>query len=128
MPADQSLPEELQDDYNNRESYAVLRSRWGVDNSEDDPYPEPLSPLKSNTTTPSGSPSKGKGKGRLKQEVNVPADIIQPLRSITEIRNKGESRRFLDEVGYLLEGMGKDETPALKKARFVFFSFFLIVF
>ncbi|KAJ3868455.1 hypothetical protein EV359DRAFT_32231 [Lentinula novae-zelandiae] len=116
MPADQSLPEELQDDYNNRESYAVLRSRWGVDNSEDDPYPEPLSPLKSNTTTPSGSPSKGKGKGRLKQEVNVPADIIQPLRSITEIRNKGESRRFLDEVGYLLEGMGKDETPALKKA------------
>ncbi|KAJ4473279.1 hypothetical protein C8J55DRAFT_562810 [Lentinula edodes] len=116
MPADQSLPEELQDDYNNRESYSVLRSRWGVDNSEDDPYPEPLSPLKSNTTTPSGSPSKGKGKGRLKQEVNVPADIIQPLRSITEIRNKGESRRFLDEVGYLLEGMGKDETPALKKA------------
>ncbi|KAF8825515.1 uncharacterized protein C8R40DRAFT_1070500 [Lentinula edodes] len=116
MPADRSLPEELQDDYNNRESYAVLRSRWGVDNSEDDPYPEPLSPLKSNTTTPSGSPSKGKGKGRLKQEVNVPADIIQPLRSITEIRNKGESRRFLDEVGYLLEGMGKDETPALKKA------------
>ncbi|KAJ3916942.1 hypothetical protein F5877DRAFT_45563 [Lentinula edodes] len=116
MPADRSLPEELQDDYNNRESYAVLRSRWGVDNSEDDPYPEPLSPLKSNTTTPSGSPSKGKGKGRLKQEVNVPADIIQPFRSITEIRNKGESRRFLDEVGYLLEGMGKDETPALKKA------------
>ncbi|KAJ3887639.1 hypothetical protein GG344DRAFT_55317 [Lentinula edodes] len=116
MPADQSLPEELQDDYNNRESYSVLRSRWGVDNSEDDPFPEPLSPLKSNTTTPSGSPSKGKGKGRLKQEVNVPADIIQPLRSITEIRNKGESRRFLDEVGYLLEGMGKDETPALKKA------------
>ncbi|KAJ3853704.1 hypothetical protein EV368DRAFT_81330 [Lentinula lateritia] len=116
MPADQSCPEELQDDYNNRESYAVLRSRWGVDNSEDDPYPEPLSPAKSNTTTPSGSPSKGKGKGRLKQEVNVPADIIQPLRSITEIRNKGESRRFLDEVGYLLEGIGKDDTPALKKA------------
>ncbi|KAJ4474884.1 hypothetical protein J3R30DRAFT_3295167 [Lentinula aciculospora] len=116
MPADQSLPEELQDDYNSRESYAVLRNRWGVDNSEDDPYPDLPSPSKSNTTTPTGSPLKGKGKGRLKQEINALANAIQPLRSITEIRNKGENRRFMDEVGYLLEGMGKDETSALQKA------------
>ncbi|KAE9392892.1 hypothetical protein BT96DRAFT_979176 [Gymnopus androsaceus JB14] len=111
MPADNSLPE---DDFNSRESYAALRSRWGVDNSEDDPYPQILSPTKSSATTPNGSPRKGKG--RLKQETFAPADIIQPLKSITEIRNKGENRRFLDEVGYLLEGMGKDETPALRKA------------
>ncbi|KAJ3718633.1 hypothetical protein DFJ43DRAFT_1159423 [Lentinula guzmanii] len=118
MTADHSLPEELQDDYNSRESYAALRSRWGVDNSEDDPYPEPEipSPSKSVTSTPNSSPSKGKSKGRLKQEANSPNGVIKPLRSITEIRNKGESRRFLDEVGYLLEGMGKDETPALRKA------------
>ncbi|KAJ3799445.1 hypothetical protein GGU11DRAFT_859097, partial [Lentinula aff. detonsa] len=118
MTADHSLPEELQDDYNSRESYAALRSRWGVDNSEDDPYPEPEipSPSKSVTSTPNSSPSKGKNKGRLKQEANSPNGVIKPLRSITEIRNKGESRRFLDEVGYLLEGMGKDETPALRKA------------
>lgn len=123
MPADNSLPE---DDFNSRESYAALRSRWGVDNSEDDPYPQILSPTKSSATTPNGSPRKGKG--RLKQETFAPADIIQPLKSITEIRNKGENRRFLDEVGYLLEGMGKDETPALRKARSVARFYFVAIF
>ncbi|KAJ3717742.1 hypothetical protein C8R42DRAFT_723961 [Lentinula raphanica] len=118
LAVDQSIPPDLQDDYNNRESYAALLSRWGVDNSEDEPYPEPglASPSKSSTSTPNGSPSKGKSKVRLKQEMNSPSGAIKPLRSITEIRNKGESRRFLDEVGYLLEGLGKDETPASKKA------------
>ncbi|KAJ3761783.1 hypothetical protein EV360DRAFT_37105 [Lentinula raphanica] len=118
LAVDQSIPPDLQDDYNNRESYAALLSRWGVDNSEDEPYPEPgiPSPSKSSTSTPNGSPLKGKSKVRLKQDMNSPSGAIKPLRSITEIRNKGESRRFLDEVGYLLEGMGKDETPASKKA------------
>jgi Wings apart-like protein regulation of heterochromatin len=30
--------------------------------------------------------------------------------SITELRSKGESRRFLDEVGYLFEGL---EVPGM---------------
>ncbi|KAF5386338.1 hypothetical protein D9757_006705 [Collybiopsis confluens] len=115
LSTDQSLPPELQDDLNSRESYAVLRSRWGVDNSEDDPYPEVHSPVKSDVSTPNGTPSKRKAKGRLKEEASA-ADLIHPLKSITEIRNKGQNRRFLDEVGYLLEGMNKNETPALKKA------------
>ncbi|KIK57110.1 hypothetical protein GYMLUDRAFT_46737 [Collybiopsis luxurians FD-317 M1] len=110
------LPQELQDDLNSRESYAALRSRWGVDNSEDDLYPDIHSPAKSDVSTPNRSPSKRKGKGRLKEEVIPPADLIKPLKSITEIRNKGQNRRFLDEVGYLLEGMGRDESPTLKKA------------
>jgi hypothetical protein len=57
-----------------------------------------------------------------------PFDVVKPLRSITELRDKGESRRFLDEVGYLLEGMGPDETPALRKARCVCFALWYFVF
>ncbi|KAF8582585.1 hypothetical protein K439DRAFT_1413240 [Ramaria rubella] len=56
-----------------RESYTDLRTRWGVDHSEDDPH-------------------------------HVPG-VTNDLMSITELRSKGESRRFLDEVGYLFEGL-----------------------
>lgn len=31
--------------------------------------------------------------------------MYNPLSSITDLRSKGESRRFTDEVGYLLEGL-----------------------
>ncbi|THU88745.1 hypothetical protein K435DRAFT_305167 [Dendrothele bispora CBS 962.96] len=122
-----------EDDFLNHESYSSLRSRWGVDNSEDDPFYDShavtmmgLSPpkSKSNVDSPSTTPSsRGKGRGRLKSrgtaEVRAPpppVDVVRPLRSITELRDKGESRRFLDQVGYLLEGMGPEETPALRKA------------
>jgi len=118
-----SLMQDEEDDFLNRESYSSLRSRWGVDNSSEDQIFD-FSPPKSNSQVNSpGTPSrKGKGKG-LKSKPGVelpppqPADIVKPLRSITELRDKGESRRFLDEVGYLLEGMGPDETPALQRAR-----------
>ncbi|KAI0659223.1 hypothetical protein C8Q70DRAFT_915843 [Cubamyces menziesii] len=94
--------ESQEDDFDMRESYTELRERWGVDASEDDP--RPVSPVRA-------SPSpKGKGKKRkgLREEAPVkvlPYGMTNDLKSITELRSKGESRRFLDEVGYLFEGL-----------------------
>ncbi|KAF7317779.1 hypothetical protein MKEN_00865700 [Mycena kentingensis (nom. inval.)] len=108
IPVDQGslekLQEELDDEYASRESYTALRTRWGVDVSEDDPYVYG-SPAPSDTSTPNGSPSK-KGKGKARPEpVSLPNGMMNPLKSITELRNQGESRRFLDGVGYLWEGL-----------------------
>ncbi|KAK0489342.1 hypothetical protein IW261DRAFT_1444455 [Armillaria novae-zelandiae] len=114
------------DDFLNRESYSSLRSRWGVDTSEDDPYPQP-SPSRShsdsNPATPNSSPpkrskSKSKGGGTANALVPepLPNGMMNPLKSITELRSKGENRRFLDEVGYLIEGMDKDGRVGLRRS------------
>ena len=97
---------------NTRESYADLRSRWGVDNSEDDPLPR----------SPSPEPVSGKGKGKAKERSRVvlPSNMMNDLKSITELRSKGESRRFMDEVGYLFEGMGKNVGVGVRRGRQVF--------
>jgi hypothetical protein len=55
-----------------RESYVELRSRWGLDDSEQDPT------------------------------LNVP---INEIKSAGEMRSRGETRRFLDEIGYLFDGL-----------------------
>lgn len=86
-----------------RESYADLRSRWGVDNSEDDPR------LFDNDTR------------TLKRTASVGSRVLangmmNDLKSITELRSKGESRRFLDEVGYLFEGIEGGCAIALRRA------------
>ncbi len=39
------------------------------------------------------------------------------LKSISELRDKGENRRFLDEIGYLLEGLNPDMTVSAKRLR-----------
>lgn len=39
------------------------------------------------------------------------------LKSISELRDKGENRRFLDEIGYLLEGLDSKMTIAVKRLR-----------
>ncbi|KII91108.1 hypothetical protein PLICRDRAFT_122892 [Plicaturopsis crispa FD-325 SS-3] len=85
--------DEDQEEMELRESYADLRHRWGVDNSEDDP--RPVSP----------SPSPGRNKGKARALGPLPSGMMNDLKSITELRSKGESRRFLDEVGYLFEGL-----------------------
>ncbi|KAF8809523.1 hypothetical protein BYT27DRAFT_7094210 [Phlegmacium glaucopus] len=103
--------ENRDDEFESRESYSSLRSRWGVDNSEDDPYVSP-SPSKSNSATPNVSPSKGRPKAPLAS----PIGVMNPLKSISELRNKGESRRFLDEIGYLFEGMDKSGGIGLRRA------------
>ena len=114
------------------ESYTSLRTRWGVDNSEDDPYPHlSPSPTKSSSATPDVSPSRaGKGKSRSNiptvRPPPIPAGMMNPLKSISELRNKGESRRFLDEVGYLFEGMDKKGGIGLRRARYTIFQLYLV--
>ncbi|KAH9174680.1 hypothetical protein EDB89DRAFT_2113475 [Lactarius sanguifluus] len=75
-----------------RESYKDLRMRWGVDDSEDDPR----------------LAGKGRAKDRPKPKVLLPPNMMNDLKSITELRSKGETRRFMDEVGYLFEGMDRN--------------------
>ncbi|KAJ7777419.1 hypothetical protein B0H16DRAFT_1712422 [Mycena metata] len=115
----EQLQEELDDEFASRESYTSLRTRWGVDESEDDPYAYG-SPTRSgsNLSTPNASPPKGgKGKGKARPEpVPLPNGMMNPLKSITELRNQGESRRFLDEVGYLWEGLDKSGGLGLRRA------------
>ncbi|KAK1230914.1 hypothetical protein PQX77_005992 [Marasmius sp. AFHP31] len=115
---EQSMQEE-EDEYMNRESYDSLRNRWGVDNSDDGPFGLATESAVSSVDT---TPTKGKGRGKAMRgktgtdKPPPPPDEMKPFQSITEIRNKGESRRFLDEVGYLLEGMDKDETPTSRRS------------
>ncbi|KAH9479321.1 hypothetical protein JR316_0007911 [Psilocybe cubensis] len=112
------------DDLDARESYSSLRNRWGVDNSEDDPYhyasPSPSKSLKSDLSTPDTSPSRhGKRKGKAVssfQNHSISMPDLMNLKSISELRNKGENRRFFDEVGYLFEGMDKTGGIGLRRA------------
>jgi len=109
------------EDLDVRESYSSLRTRWGVDNSEDDPRPhEWSSPTKSASTMSDASPSRsGKGKGKAvgSRLPSIPTGMMNPLKSISELRNRGESRRFLDEVGYLFEGLDPKCGVGLRRAR-----------
>lgn len=42
------------------------------------------------------------------------------LSTITELRSKGEARRFLDEMGYLFEGLEPGMAPSVLRSRHVF--------
>jgi hypothetical protein len=125
VPPSKSQAINDEEEFDTRESYSSLRSRWDVDNSEDDPYPYASpspSKSKSNSATPDMSPFRsGKGKSRSTITAVRPPPISygmsNPLKSISELRNKGESRRFLDEVGYLFEGMDKQGGLGLRRAR-----------
>lgn len=97
-----------------RESYTDLRTRWGIDNSEDDPYPN-IDDSQSPTDSGSQSPNKGKAK----QVATYANGMTNDLKSITELRSKGESRRFLDEVGYLFEGLEPNGGVGVRRARYV---------
>jgi len=116
---------QAQEDSETRESYTDLRTRWGVDNSEDDPYPRhpaSRSPSPSNTQSHSRahSPTKHstKGKGKEKeQQIVYPNGLTHDLKSITELRSKGESRRFLDELGYLFEGLEPSGGVGVRRSR-----------
>ena len=103
--------------FDTRESYKDLRLRWGVDNSEDDPrlavssYPSP---------EPEGG-RKGKGKAKDRPKAIIPPNMMNDLKSITELRSRGESRRFMDEVGYLFEGMDQTVGVRVRRGRWVTF-------
>ena len=112
-----SLLQSQGDEFGGHESYTSLRSRWGVDNSEDDPY-QPLAEGSSTWRT------KKKGKSG-RPPIPLTGSNNSELRSITELRNTGESRRFNDEVGYLFEGLTAESELSVKRARHVCRSFYL---
>ncbi|KAI9568680.1 hypothetical protein HD554DRAFT_2097289 [Boletus coccyginus] len=105
---DADLSNAVEDDTELHESYSDLRTRWGIDISEDDPQPYQGSqasvptPLKRNALD-------------LSQN-SLPTGMMNDLKSITELRSKGESRRFLDEVGYLFEGLDGSSAIGLRRA------------
>lgn len=110
-PVDAGAGNTQEDDFEMQESYADLRARWGVDNSEDDFIPEPLEEPSPN--------SKRKGKGKqVEQAAPLPNGMMNDLKSITELRSKGESRRFLDEVGYLFEGLDPKGAIGVRRGRY----------
>lgn len=111
---DPLMGDSQEDDFTIRASYNELRERWGVDNSEDDPYPE----FPSNASPGDKSKRKGKGKQAALPVVRLPSGMMNDLKSITELRSKGESRRFLDEVGYLFEGLEESSALGVKRTRY----------
>ena len=110
-----SLLQSQEDEFGGHESYTSLRSRWGVDNSEDDPF----QPLAGGPTT---WLKKRKGKSGRPPQAPAPGSNNSELRSITELRNTGESRRFNDEVGYLFEGLTSESELSVKRSRCVYSS------
>ena len=111
-----SLLQSQEDEFGTHESYTSLRSRWNVDNSEDDPYQPDAE----------GSTAwlkKKKGKSGRPPSVPVPGPSASELRSVAELRNTGESRRFNDEVGYLFEGLSAESELSVKRGRYVYHYF-----
>jgi hypothetical protein len=60
---------------------------------------------------------KGKADAKGRPKVVLPPNMMNDLKSITELRSKGESRQFMDEVGYLFEGMGRDVGVGVRRGR-----------
>jgi hypothetical protein len=46
-------------------------------------------------------------------------DITSDLKSITQLRARGENTRFVDEFNYLVEGLGKGMAVGVRRARYV---------
>lgn len=101
----------VEDDTEPHDSYADLRSRWGIDLSEDDPQPYQDEEIAAPTPL-------RRNPSELSQP-SLPTGMMNDLKSITELRSKGESRRFLDEVGYLFEGLDSSSAIGLRRARCV---------
>lgn len=106
-----SLLQSQEDKFGAHESYTSLRSRWNVDNSEDDPY-------QPHAEGPTAWFKKKKGRSGRPPSVPLPSSSVSELRSITELRNTGESRRFNDEVGYLFEGLTAESELSVKRGRY----------
>lgn len=71
-----------------RETYAVLRRRWGVDLDDDS------------------------------SEINEGLEASD-LKSITQLRARGENARFVDEFNYLVEGLEPGMGLGVRRARYV---------
>jgi hypothetical protein len=56
---------------------------------------------------------------RLPKPAPLPPGMMNDLKSITELRSKGESRKFLDDVGYLFEGLDMGAPIGVRRGRYV---------
>ncbi|KAJ3514159.1 hypothetical protein NLJ89_g2533 [Agrocybe chaxingu] len=114
-PLSQGVGDE--DGLDTRESYSSLRSRWGVDNSEDDPEPYlSPSPSKSSMTgTPNVSPSRlSKGKSKTSFGPIHALDITNKLCDV-EFTRKAKAADFFSRTWdvFLEAGAGKGEDKVL---------------
>lgn len=114
---DDLLQPSQEEEFEIRESYTELRARWGVDNSEDDPWPPPVNPTTVDAEASPSSKRKGKGKQALPPPPQLPPGMMNDLKSITELRIKGETRRFFDDMGYLFEGLDPKGAIGVRRGR-----------
>lgn len=105
-----------EDDFETGESYADLRLRWGVDNSEDELFPL-VDESQSSQTDAKG---KGTRNSKIAALTRVPSGMMNDLKSISELRSKGENRRFLDEMGYLFEGLESSGALGVRRGRYAY--------
>jgi hypothetical protein len=102
-----------------RQSYASLRAQLGVDVSSDGPHFEGED-LEAEELEDDADPSPSKLKGKaIARPAQLPPGMMNDLKSITELRSKGESRRFLDDLGYLFEGLNDTSSVGVRRGRYV---------
>ena len=100
-----------------------------MDISEDDPrLSEVLSPSQSTSTASAVASPSRQGKGKAKAVASVQMSSMNYLKSISELRNKGEGRRFLDEAGYLFEGLDATGGIGLRRATYGFFDLSCVLY
>jgi hypothetical protein len=97
-----------------RLSYSVMRAQLGVDPSSDDPNME--QEAETDADDSDTSPSKS---NMAPRPATLPPGMMNDLKSITELRSKGESRRFLDDLGYLFEGLNDSDSIGVRRGRCV---------
>jgi hypothetical protein len=111
LPTSDALGGETQEENDEaelrRESYTDLRARWGLD-PDTVRYSSFLLPF-------AGSSRRYNSQQEDENEANSASQL--ELKSISEMRHKGETRRFLDEVGYLFEGLDSKMSTAVKQNR-----------
>ncbi|KZV65469.1 hypothetical protein PENSPDRAFT_130956 [Peniophora sp. CONT] len=100
-------------------SYRELRKELGVDDLE--PLSSPPASPRRPTSPRKSSSVKGKvrddglhtlGTGKTKLAPNMHNDV----RGLSELRNRGEARRFLDAVQDLFDGLAPESAPAVRRA------------
>jgi len=97
------------------ESYAVLSKRWGI---EEEGGESQVSFWELGWERSEGGESSGQRKKREKLICSFDAssqDTID-LPTITELRARGENQRFLDDLGYIVDGLQGDSV-AVKRPR-----------
>lgn len=88
-----------------------------MDEQEDDGVADDLQDL---TQHESYADLRKKYRIDLSSDDDMDTGISGPLdlKTIGELRDKGENRRFMDDLGYLLEGLAPGMTASVKRLRF----------